>query len=62
VNWAITAVKPPIIKRMIKVFEANNTVENKVKSQNRLQNRHASMLKPVLELSLRKATNDGKDK
>jgi hypothetical protein len=29
VNWAITAVKPPIIKRMIKVFEANNTVENK---------------------------------
>jgi hypothetical protein len=24
-----TAVKPPIIKRMINVFEANRTVENK---------------------------------
>jgi hypothetical protein len=46
---------------MIKVFEANNTVENKAnKIQNRLQN-HASMPMPVLELSLPKVTNDGKD-
>jgi hypothetical protein len=43
---------------MINVFEAN-TVENKAnKIQNRLQNRHASMLKPVLVI-IAKATNDG---
>jgi hypothetical protein len=46
---------------MINVFEANKRLRIRpIKFQNRLQNRHASMLKPVLEVIAE--SNDGKDK